>query len=127
MTSPSAAGPNPCEILTNDEIAAVTGSDPGAAALDSELTSCTYSGGLAVSVLAADPAVNAEALMNSAGASGVLPLDGVGDNAAYAEYAEQGVVLLIAQQDGMQIGIYDTVSVDTASTLAQAMLDALTS
>jgi hypothetical protein len=120
--SPSAAGPNPCKVLTNAEIAAILGSDPGTAARDTEPTGCTYSGGLAISVAPADPAVDAVALMTSAGAPDVQALEGVGDNAAYADFKSQGVILLVAQQGGMQVGIYAVADVDKASKLAEAML-----
>ena len=122
-----AAGMNACEVLTNEEIAAIIGSDPGTAAIDAEPTSCSYSGGLAVSIVPADPSKSAEALMNEAGASGVLPLDRVGEDAAYAEFKDQGIVLLVARQGVAQVGVYLPASVDTASKLAQAMLDKLAS
>ena len=121
--SGSPIGPNPCEVLTNDEIAAILGSDPGAGVRDTDPSGCTWAGGLAMSVAPASPTVDAQLLMTNAGAPGVQELEGVGENAAYADFKDKGIVLLVAQQAGMQVGIYATTDVQKASALAQAVLD----
>lgn len=127
--APAGEVPDPCTLLTTDQISAITGSDPGAptpnAVYPDVRKICKFDGGLILAVEIADDYDGSVAMVKGdTNVEDSEDVAGVGDTAFFSTYAG-GVTQLLAVQGDYFVGVTSMLDKDQATQLAQEMLAAL--
>lgn len=127
--APTGEVPDPCALLTAEEISAITGSDPGTpkpnAVYPDVRKICKFDGGLILAVEVAEDYDGSVAMVK--GDSNVEDsedVSGVGDKAFFSTYTF-GATQILAVQGDYFIGVTSLLDKEKSIALAQAMLAAL--
>ncbi|MCX6431531.1 MAG: DUF3558 family protein [Actinobacteria bacterium] len=127
--APTGEVPDPCALLTADEISAITGSDPGTpkpnAVYPDIRKICNFEGGLILAVeVAADYDGSVAMVKGDTNVEDSEDVSGVGDKAFFSTYTF-GATQILAVQGDYFIGVTSLLDKEKSIALAQAMLAAL--
>ncbi|GAA4802062.1 DUF3558 family protein [Nocardioides caeni] len=123
---PTGEIPDPCTLLAANELASLSGSDPGAGSLQavdpSQRKVCTFASGL---ILAVEVAGNWEATLDGIrdhfGEDALEPVPGVGEEAYWQPSGSQ----FVAVDGDYLVGVTGVPDENTGEQLAVALLDVL--
>lgn len=128
-TAADGSVPDPCGLLSQDDLATILGKAPGNGELAGTSPNlrqvCTYPGGTILGVEVGEDYDASLAAIETAGLGGsASELKGVGERAVFVTY-DMGVVQVFALQGGYMVDVTGMLSKKQAIALAEAMLSAL--
>ena len=121
--------PDPCTLLTVEEITAIVGADPGTATPNTVAPDvrkvCMFDSGLILATeVAEDWDMSVENILNESTGATTKELSGVGEKALFSDYG-MSITQVVALEGDYFVGVTGALTEAQATALAEAMLAAL--